>query len=78
MKNPLKNLIKGSLQVQSEKALGLFSKAIASLKEVNEQALIEQVDLKAKVSYIQTEIKHLESTSSNNTRIINNIEKIFS
>jgi len=78
MTNPLQSLLRGSLQVESEKALGMFSKAIANLRKINEAALAKQVVLKIEFAEIQAKMKEVESIHFNNTKVILNIEKILS
>jgi len=56
----------------------MFSKAIASLRKINEAALAEQIALKIEFAEIQTKMKEVESIHFNNTKVILNIEKILS
>jgi hypothetical protein len=71
-------MFKKSLSQRSSEALGLFSKAIDSLQEVNEDILRKKNLLATDLLSIEIQINDLTSISNNNTKVIKNIEKILS
>lgn len=56
----------------------MFSKAIDSLQEVNEDILRKKNLLATDLLSIEIQINDLTSISNNNTKVIKNIEKILS
>jgi hypothetical protein len=76
----LRNLFRvgpDKLQAKSEKALDLFSQAIVSLKQVNEESGRERARLSQEILILNENVASLSSISINNEKVIKNIEKIL-
>jgi hypothetical protein len=71
-------MFKRSLGQRSSEALELFSKAISSLKEVNEEISLKKSSLRSDVLVIEKEIDELSLINNNNSKVISNIENMLS
>jgi len=62
---------------KSSEALGMFHKAVVSLKEINNEAdiLLDQND--AKIKQLQQENDEISKAALGNSKIISNIEKLI-
>lgn len=71
-------VLASSLKQQSVNALDTFHRVMQDLKDINEQSTLQQAELAKEVARINQEISELETVNDNNTKVINNIEKILS
>lgn len=66
------------LQKKTTEVLGVFTKTLNSLKELNAQALSESSDRREKAATLLTEATELDALVSDNRKVIDKINNILS
>jgi len=70
-------IVEKSIAEKTSDALGMFHKAVTSLKDINSEAGIIQEQNADRIDILEKENKELDKITTNNGKVISNIEKLI-